>query len=83
VPILVVATEVLDLRRVLLELRLRRRMKARHATKAGFIRSRSAFEALWRPTHESRPVRMHDLDGWELRPRALGRTDSVHGLSHA
>jgi hypothetical protein len=82
VPILVVATEVLDLRRVLLELRLRRRMKRRQATKAGFIRSRAAFEALWRPTHTSQPVRMHDLSSWDLRPRAVGRTDSARGLSH-
>jgi len=82
VPILVVATEVLDLRRLLLELRLRRRMKLRHATKAGYIRSSAAFEALWRPTHTSHPIRMHDLSSWELRPRAVGRTDSARGLSH-
>jgi hypothetical protein len=81
VPILVVATEVLDLRRVLLELRARRRMRRRRATKAGFIRSRAAFEALWRPTHTSQPIRMHDLHGWELRPRAVGRSDSGRGLS--
>jgi hypothetical protein len=70
VPILVVATEVLDLRRLLIELHMRRRMKQRHATKAGFIRSRAAFEALWRQTHTSEPVPMHDLTGWALRPRA-------------
>jgi hypothetical protein len=81
VPILVVATEVLDVRQVLLELRGRRRMKRRHATKAGFIRSRAAFEALWRPTHTSQPIRMHDLHSWELRPRAVGRTAAAHGLS--
>jgi hypothetical protein len=83
VPILVVATEVLDLRRLLLELRLGRRMKRLHATKAGFIRSRAAFEALWRHTHASEPVRMHDLNGWALRPRAVARTVSPSGsLSH-
>jgi hypothetical protein len=73
VPILVVATEVLDVRRLLLEFRLRRGMKRLHATKAGFIRSRAAFEALWRHTHISEPVRMHDLNGWALRPRAIAR----------
>jgi len=83
VPILVVASEVLDLRRLLLELRLRRRMKLRHATKAGLIRSRAAFEALWRPTHASQPARMHDLDGWELLPRAVGRTGSALISNHA
>jgi hypothetical protein len=84
VSVLVVASEVLDLRRLLVELRMRRRMKQRHATKAGFIRSRAAFEALWRPTHESRPVRMHDLDGWELRPRAVGHVGptSARSLTH-
>jgi len=83
VPILVVASEVLDLRRLLLELRLRRRMKLRHATKAGYIRSSAAFEALWRPTHTSQPARMHDLDGWELLPRAVGRTGSALISNHA
>jgi hypothetical protein len=69
VRILVVATDVLDLRRIVDELRSRRRMKRLHATKAGFIRSRAAFEALWRRTHTSQPLRLHDLDGWELLPR--------------
>jgi len=72
-PILVVATEVLDLRRLLGELHMRRRMKQRHWTKAGFIRTRAAFEALWRHTHASEPVHMHDLNGWALRPRAESR----------
>ena len=75
VPILLVASEVLDLRRLLGELRFRRRMKQRHATKAGLIRSRGAFEALWRRTHTSQPLHMHDLHGWELLPRAVGRTE--------
>jgi hypothetical protein len=83
VPILVVATEVLDVRRLVLELRLRRRMKLRHATKAGLIRSRAAFEALWRHTHTSQPVPMHDLSGWALRPRDVARTGPPsRSLSH-
>jgi hypothetical protein len=67
-PILLVSTYVLDLRGLLVELRAR--MK-RHATKAGFIRSRAAFEALWRHTHSSEPVPMYDLSAWALRPRAV------------
>ena len=83
VPILVVATEVLDLRRLVLELRMRRRMKPRHATKAGFVRSRAAFEALWQQSHRSHHVRMYDLDAWELLPRAAGRTGPPsHRVSH-
>ena len=73
VPILVVATEVLDVRALVRELRLRRGLKQRHATKAGFIRSDAAFEALWRNTHTSEPLLMHDLQGWALRPRASPR----------
>jgi hypothetical protein len=81
-PILFVVTEVLGLRRLLDELRARRRMKQRHATKAGFSRSRPAFEALWRHTHSSEPVPMHDLNGWALRPRAVARDGpSSHSLS--
>jgi hypothetical protein len=74
-PILLVATEVLDLRRLLVELHLR--MKQRHATRAGFIRSRAAFEALWRHTHSSEPVPMYDLNGWALRPRAAASDGRV------
>jgi hypothetical protein len=67
VPIVVVATEVIDLRRVLAELRAW--PARRHATRAGWIRTRAAFEALWRPTHDAVPHRFHDLDGWILEPR--------------
>ncbi len=83
VPILFVAADLLDLRRLLGELQMRRRMKQRHATKAGFIRSRAAFEALWRHTHTSEPLPMHDLNAWALRPRAVGHTGPPSGsLSH-
>jgi hypothetical protein len=67
VPIVLVATEVIDLRRVLLELRAR--ATRRTATKAGWIRTRSAFERLWRHTHRGTPERFHDLDGWILDPK--------------
>jgi hypothetical protein len=67
VPIVLVATEVIDLRRVLAELRAR--PMRRGATKAGWIRTRAAFERLWRDTHRGTPERFHDLDGWMLDPR--------------
>jgi hypothetical protein len=67
--VLLVAAEVLDVRKVLLELRNRPLLKRRSASKAGYVRTRAALEALWRPTHSSRRLRMHDLDAWVLTPR--------------
>jgi hypothetical protein len=64
--LLVVATELLGARAVARELRTRLRG---NATRAGLVRSRGAFEALWVPTHEATRVRIHDLHGWLLEPR--------------
>jgi hypothetical protein len=69
VPILVVAADVLDVRRVVAELRRRPALRRATGTKAGFVRTRSALEALWRPTHEAEPLTMHDLPAWILTPR--------------
>jgi hypothetical protein len=66
-PVLVVATGTLGLARVLAE--LRSRLYSRQATRAGWIRTRGAFEALWQPTHDATPRRFHDLEGWALEPR--------------
>jgi hypothetical protein len=68
--ILVVATEVIDLRRALLTLRAR--LLSRRLTRAGWIRTRPAFERLWRQTHRQRPLRFHDLEAWALEPRHAG-----------
>jgi hypothetical protein len=65
--IVVVATEVADVRRLFGE--LARRVRSRGLTKAGWLRTRGAFEALWRPTHEVEALELHDLHGWVLRPR--------------
>ena len=65
--ILVVATEIADLERVARE--LVGRFRNRHLTQAGWLRTRDAFDALWRPTHAATPLRLHDLDGWLLEPR--------------
>jgi hypothetical protein len=65
--ILVVATEVATPRRLLSELLLR--VRRRRLSRAGWLRTREAFEALWRGTHDAEPLRMHDLDGWALTPR--------------
>lgn len=68
--ILIVAAGVLDARVLGLELMNRiRHVRSRGASRAGFIRSRSALEALWRPTHTALPLRVHDLDAWALAPQ--------------
>jgi hypothetical protein len=66
--ILVVATEVATAPRLARELLLRTRN--RHLTRAGWLRTRGSFEALWRGTHDAEALRLHDLDGWALTPRA-------------
>jgi hypothetical protein len=65
--IVLVATEVAGTRRIAAE--VRHRLHNRHVTRAGWIRNRAAFEALFRPTHEARPITFNDLDGWVLEPR--------------
>jgi hypothetical protein len=66
--ILVVATEVATPRRLGQELLLR--VRSRHLTRAGWLRTRGSFEALWKGTHEAESLRLHDLEGWALTPRA-------------
>jgi hypothetical protein len=65
--VLVVATEVATPRRLAAELLLR--VRRRDAARAGWLRTRGAFEALWHDTHRARPLRLHDLNGWALTPR--------------
>ena len=77
VPVLMVATEILDLKRFLLELRIRPLLRARHASRAGFLRTRSALEALWEPTHSGVPLRMYDLQAWALTPRGAPSHDAT------
>jgi hypothetical protein len=65
--VLVVATEVATARSFLQELILRARR--RRLTRAGWLRNRGAFEALWGVTHDAAPLSLHDLEGWALIPR--------------
>lgn len=65
--VLVVATEIATLRRLASELRLR--VRRRDAARAGWLRTRDAFEALWEDTHRAQPLRLDDLNGWALTPR--------------
>jgi hypothetical protein len=66
--ILVVAAEVLDLRRLTVELVNRPRIWMVKASRAGFLRTRAALEALWLPTHHRLPLQVHDLSAWFLTP---------------
>ena len=65
--ILLVATEVATLRRLTRELLLRARN--RHLSRAGWLRTRGSFEALWAGTHDAEPLQLHDLEAWALTPR--------------
>lgn len=65
--VVVIATEVIDVRRAVSELGMR--VRSRHVTRAGWIRTRASFEALWRRSHIATPLRFGDLDGWALEPR--------------
>lgn len=76
-PILVVAGDVLDMRKVVVELGHRRRMKRRGASRAGFVRTRAALESLWRSTHWAKPLRVHDLDAWALVPMKPAHVDEA------
>jgi hypothetical protein len=65
--VLVVATEIATPRRLLGELLLR--LGSRNLSRAGWLRTRGAFEALWRETHNALPLGLYDLHGWALTPR--------------
>jgi hypothetical protein len=68
VPVLVVATEIADLKRIAIE--FRGWWYKRHtSTRAGVLRTAGAFEALWRRTHRATRLRFNDLDAWLLEPR--------------
>lgn len=65
--VLVLATEIIEWRRALAE--TVKRVRNPQLTRAGWIRTFDAFEALWRPTHDARNLRVGDLEAWELTPR--------------
>jgi hypothetical protein len=66
VPIVFVAAGQVDLRGALAEVRKGRRPGA---SRAGWVRTRGALEALWRPTHRATAVDVGDLPAWELEPK--------------
>jgi hypothetical protein len=66
VPIVFVAAGQVGLRGALAEVRRGRRPGS---SRAGWVRTRSAIEALWRHTHTAVPVDVGDLPAWELEPK--------------
>ena len=66
VPIVFVAAGQVGLRGALAEVRKGRRPGA---SRAGWVRTRGALEALWRNSHRAAPVDVGDLPAWELEPK--------------
>jgi len=67
VPVLVVATEIIGIDRALAE--VARRVRVRNLSRAGWLRTREAFEAVYGSQHEITPLTLVDLEGWMLEPR--------------
>jgi hypothetical protein len=67
VPVLVVATEIIELDRALKE--IARRLRVRNLSRAGWLRTRGAFEAIYGSEHDITPLTVVDLEGWMLEPR--------------
>jgi hypothetical protein len=65
--VLVVATGVLPAGEI--PRHLLTTFRNRHATHAGWTRTRAAFESLWRRTHRGTHMQLGDLEGWALHPR--------------
>ena len=66
--VLVVGAGVVDTRAAL-RARLRSLRPPRNATRAGWLRTEAALEALWADTHAAEAVAVADLPGWQLTPR--------------
>jgi hypothetical protein len=64
--VLLVAAEILGPRALVNELRTR--LTRRTSSRAGWLRNRAAFRALWRTTHAATPARIGDLECWLLTP---------------
>jgi hypothetical protein len=65
-PVLFVAAGQVDLKGALSEWRKGRRPGA---SRAGWVRTRPALEALWKRTHNGRVVDVGDLAAWQLEPK--------------
>jgi hypothetical protein len=65
--LLIVATQITSVQGAIDEMRKAMRP---NTSRAGWARTRGAFEALWTRTHTATPLRFNDLEGWGLEPRA-------------
>jgi hypothetical protein len=67
VPVILVAGDVVDLRRAVAE--VAKKLRNRQATRCGWLRSREALASLWSSTHDATPLALADLEAWVLEPR--------------
>ena len=67
--VLFVSSGVIRHRSALAALGTRPRRRRQAGVRAGWLRTRGAYQALWSPTHEQEPIFLHDLDAWWLEPR--------------
>jgi hypothetical protein len=65
--VLVIVTSTVNVREAMREVVYR--VRNRNVSRAGWSRSAATFEALWRHTHDARPLTFHDLPAWDLTPR--------------
>jgi hypothetical protein len=65
-PVLFVAAGQVDLKGALAEWRKGRRPGA---SRAGWVRTRPALEALWKRTHDGQAVDVGELPAWQLEPK--------------
>jgi hypothetical protein len=75
-PVLLVATQLLDLPGLLGELR---RRLSRTASRAGYLRTEAALRALWRGSHSDRKVAVGELTGFLLTQRVPSAASQVAG----
>jgi hypothetical protein len=71
VPVLVAATEIIGVDRALKA--IAHRLRVRDLSRAGWLRTRSAFEAIYGTEHAITPLTLGDLEGWMLEPRVPRR----------
>lgn len=64
--VLFVATQIVGVRQIASSLRHKVRLKG--SKRAGWMRNRAAFDALWARTHVSRSLVVGDCNGWLLEP---------------
>lgn len=80
--VLMVSSGVIDMPRAWDELKHQRDRRAR-GIKAGWFRTRGAYERLWRHTHRQERLWLGDVDGWWLEPRTQSSKPTACGSSRS